>query len=466
MIAKPLVDDLRQIVGKANVLDSAVDLQLYQYDAYLEERRPDAVVFVHSTDEVAGVVRACNKYDVPFVPRGGGTNLSGGTIPFKGGVVLEMIRMNRILEVDRPNLRARVQPGLFNLELGTALAPLGYQYLPDPASQKAATLGGNVAENSGGPHCFKYGVTTNHVLGLTVVLPDGDVAKIGGKALDTPGYDLTGVFVGSEGTLGICTEVVVRILRLAEGVKTMLAIYDSIEEGSETVSAIVAAGMVPATLEMMDQLVIKAVEESIHCGLPLDCATVLIIEVDGLKDDLEAQVQAIEDLCKAHGAREVRVAKDEAERAMLWAGRRGAFGAVARITPSYLVCDGTVPRTALPKVLRKVAEVSKKYNLMIPNVFHAGDGNLHPLILFDWRDADQKARVMKAGMEILQLCVEMGGTISGEHGVGLEKIDAMRLVFTEADIRSQVRVKQAFDPKNLANPGKMFPLPEEVRRAA
>jgi len=466
MIAKPLVDELRQIVGKPNVLDSAVDLQLYQYDAYLEERRPDAVVFVHSTDEVAGVVRACGKYDVPFVPRGGGTNLSGGTIPFKGGVVLEMIRMNRILEVDRPNLRARVQPGLFNLELGTALAPLGYQYLPDPASQKAATLGGNVAENSGGPHCFKYGVTTNHVLGLTVVLPDGEVATIGGKALDAPGYDLTGVFVGSEGTLGICTEVVVRIVRLAEGVKTMLAIYDSIEEGSQTVSAIVAAGMVPATLEMMDQLVIKAVEESIHCGLPLDCATVLIIEVDGLKDDLDAQVQAIVDLCKAHGARDVRVATDEAERALLWAGRRGAFGAVARITPSYLVCDGTVPRTALPKVLRKVAEVSKKYNLMIPNVFHAGDGNLHPLILFDWRDADQKARVMKAGMEILELCVEMGGTISGEHGVGLEKIDAMRLVFTEADIRSQIRVKQAFDPKNLANPGKMFPLSEEVRRAA
>ncbi len=466
MIAKPLVDELRQIVGKANVLDSAVDLQLYQYDAYLEERRPDAVVFVHSTEEVAGVVRTCNRYDVPFVPRGGGTNLSGGTIPFKGGVVIEMIRMNRILEVDRPNLRARVQPGLFNLELGAALAPLGYQYLPDPASQKAATLGGNVAENSGGPHCFKYGVTTNHVLGLTVVLPAGEVAEIGGKAPDAPGYDLTGVFVGSEGTLGICTEVVVRIVRLAEGVKTMLAIYDSIEEGSQTVSAIVAAGMVPATLEMMDQLVIKAVEESIHCGLPLDCATVLIIEVDGLKDDLDAQVQAIVELCKAHGAREVRVAKDEAERALLWAGRRGAFGAVARITPSYLVCDGTVPRTALPKVLRKVAEVSKKYNLMIPNVFHAGDGNLHPLILFDWRDADQKARVMKAGMEILELCVEMGGTISGEHGVGLEKIDAMRLVFTEADIRSQVRVKQAFDPKNLANPGKMFPRSEEVRRAA
>ena len=466
MAHKALVDELRQIVGKANVLDSGVDMQLYQYDAYLEERRPDAVVFVNSTDEVAGVVKLCNKHGVPFVPRGGGTNLSGGTIPFKGGGVIEMIRMNRILEIDRPNLRARVQPGMFNLEFGNTLIPLGYQYLPDPASQKAATLGGNVAENSGGPHCFKYGVTTNHVVGLTVVLPDGQVAKIGGKGSETPGYDLPGVFVGSEGTLGVCTEVVVRIVRLAEGVKTLLAIYDSIEEGSETVSAIVAAGMVPATLEMMDQLVIKAVEESIHCGLPLDCATVLIIEVDGLKDDLEIQTQAIVDLCKSHGAREVRVAKDDAERAALWAGRRGAFGAVARLAPSYLVCDGTVPRTALPKVLRKVAEVGKKYNLQIPNVFHAGDGNLHPLILFDWRDAEQKARVMKAGMEILQLCVEMGGTISGEHGVGLEKIDAMRLVFTEADIRSQVLVKQAFDPRNLANPGKMFPLPEEVRRAA
>ena len=466
MPVRALVSDLQQIVGKANVRDSVVDLQLYGYDAYLEERRPDVVVFVHSTEEVAGVVRACNKHGVPFVPRGGGTNLTGGTIPTKGGVVLEMIRMNRILEVDRENLRARVQPGLFNLEFGTALAPLGYQYLPDPASQKAATLGGNVAENSGGPHCFKYGVTTNHVMGLTVVLPDGKVARIGGKAPDAPGYDLPGVFVGSEGTLGICTEIVAKIVHLPEGVKTLLAIYDSIEEGSETVSAIVAAGMVPATLEMMDQLVIKAVEEFIHCGFPLDCATVLIIEVDGLKDDLEVQAKAIAELCRAHGAREVRVAKDDAERAALWAGRRGAFGAVARITPSYLVCDGTVPRTALPQVLRKVAEVSKKYDLQIPNVFHAGDGNLHPLILFDWRDAEQKARVMKAGMEILELCVEVGGTISGEHGVGLEKIDAMHLVHGESEIRAQLRLKKAFDPPNLANPGKMFPLPEEVRHAA
>jgi glycolate oxidase len=457
-----LLEGLRRVVGKANVLDSPVQLQLYQYDAYLEERRPDAVVFAHSTAEVAGIVKVCHALGVPFVPRGGGTNLSGGTIPFKGGVVIEMIRMNRLLEVDTANLRARVQPGMFNLELGNALAPLGYQYLPDPASQKAATLGGNVAENSGGPHCFKYGVTTNHVMGLTVVLPDGEIAELGGMAPDAPGYDLTGVFVGSEGTFGVCTEVVVRILRQAEGVKTMLAIYDSIEKGSETVSAIVAAGMVPATLEMMDQLVIQAVEQSIHCGLPLDCATVLIIEIDGLKDDLEAQSEAIVRLCMDHGAREVRVAKDEAERALLWAGRRGAFGAVARITPSYLVCDGTVPRTALPEVLRKVAEVGEKYDLKIPNVFHAGDGNLHPLILFDWRNAEQKARVMKAGMEILALCVELGGTISGEHGVGLEKMDSLRLVLSEADIQSQLRVKRAFDPKDLANPGKIFPAPQEV----
>jgi glycolate oxidase len=462
MAHKVFVEELRKIVGKGNVLDSDVNLQLYQYDAYLEERRPDAVVFVHSTEEVARVIKLCNVHGVPFVPRGGGTNLSGGTIPIKGGVVLEMIRMNRLLEVDTVNLRARVQPGMFNLELGNALAPLGYQYLPDPASQKAATLGGNVAENSGGPHCFKYGVTTNHVMGLTVVLPDGEIAEIGGMAPDTPGYDLTGVFVGSEGTFGVCTEAVVRIVRQAEGVKTMLAIYDDIERGSETVSAIVAAGIVPATLEMMDQLVIQAVEQSLHCGLPLDCATVLIIEVDGLKDDLEAQTEAIMSLCKAHGAREVRVAKDDAERALLWAGRRGAFGAVARLTPSYLVCDGTVPRTALPAVLKKVAEVGKKYDLKIPNVFHAGDGNLHPLILFDWRNAEQKERVMKAGMEILELCVQLGGTISGEHGVGLEKMEAMHLVHTEADIRSQLMVKRAFDPQDLANPGKIFPVLQEV----
>ncbi|MFB3818052.1 MAG: FAD-linked oxidase C-terminal domain-containing protein [Candidatus Methylomirabilales bacterium] len=454
-----LVAELGRIVGQRNVLTSPVSLQLYGYDAYLEERRPDAVAFAHSTEEVAGIVRACNAAGVPFVPRGGGTNLSGGTIPAKGGVVIEMIRMNRLLEVDIPNLRARVQPGMFNLDFGNALAPLGYQYLPDPASQKAATLGGNVGENSGGPHCFKYGVTSNHVMGLTVVLPDGEVAHLGGKAPDTPGYDLTGVFVGSEGTLGICTEVIARIVRLPEGVKTLLAIYDSIEAGSETVSAIVAAGMVPATLEMMDQLVIKAVEEFLHCGLPVDCATVLIIEVDGLVDDLPQQARAIADLCRAHGAREVRLAKDSAERAALWAGRRGAFGAVARITPSYLVCDGTVPRTALPAVLRKVAEVARKYDLQIPNVFHAGDGNLHPLILFDWRDAEQKARVMRAGMEILELCVAMGGTISGEHGVGLEKIDAMRLVWSDADLQAQRRVKRAFDPRDLANPGKLFPEP-------
>jgi len=462
MTEKTFVEELRQIVGKANVLDGSVDLQLYQYDGFLEERRPEAVAFVHSTDEVARVVEVCNRYGRPFVPRGGGTNLTGGTIPFAGGLVIEMIRMNRILEVDCASLWARVQPGLFNLELGNALAPMGYQYMPDPASQKAATLGGNVAENAGGPHCFKYGVTTNHILGMTVVQADGQVVQMGGTAPDPLGYDLPGVFVGSECTFGVCTEIVAKIARLPESVKTLLAIYDSIEAGSRTVSAIVAAGMIPATLEMMDQLVIQAVEASLHCGLPLDCATVLLIEVDGLRDDLELQAKAIEELCLAHGAREVRAAKDDAERNLLWAGRRGAFGAVARLAPSFLVCDGTVPRTALPEAIRKVAEVALKYDLRIPNVFHAGDGNLHPLILFDWRNADQKARVLKAGMEILALCASLGGTISGEHGVGLEKLESMRLVMSEADIETQRRVKRTFDPRNLANPGKMFPAPEEV----
>jgi len=460
MSEQAFIRDLKEIVGGSNVLASAVDLQLYQYDGYLEEHRPEAVVFVRSTEEVARVVQCCNRHGKPFVPRGGGTNLTGGTVPFRGGAVIEMIRMNRLLEIDIPNLRARVQPGMFNLELGNALAPLGYQFIPDPASQKAATLGGNVAENAGGPHCFKYGVTSNHVLGLTVVLPDGRVETLGGKAADVPGFDLTGLFVGSEGTLGICTEVLVKVVRQAESVKTLLAIYDSLEAGSETVSAIVAAGMVPATLEMMDQLVIHAVEASLHCGLPMDCATLLLIEVDGLKDDLESQAAAIGDLCKAHGAREVRVAKDDAERALLWAGRRGAFGAVARLAPSFLVCDGTVPRTALPQVLKKVSQVAAKYDLRIPNVFHAGDGNLHPLILFDWRDAEMKARVLKAGMEILSLCADLGGTISGEHGVGLEKLEAMRMVMSEADIQAQRRVKATFDPDNRANPGKIFPAKE------
>jgi glycolate oxidase len=454
---RALLDDLRRAVGPANVLHGDVDLALYGYDAYLEEGRPDAVVFVHSTEETAAVVRACHRHGVPFVARGGGTNLTGGTVPVAGGVVVETIRMNAILEVDLPSLRARVQPGLFNLDLGTALAPLGYQYLPDPASQKASTLGGNVAENAGGPHCFKYGVTTNHVLGLTLVLSDGQVVRTGGKAPDVPGYDLTGLVVGSEGTFGVVTEVLVRIVRLPEAVKTLLAIYDRIEDASGTVSAIVAAGMVPATLEMMDRLILQAVEASFHFGFPLDCEAVLIIEVDGLRDDLEEQAQAIAELCRAHRAREVRVARDEAERASLWAGRRGAFGAVSRLAPNYLVCDGTVPRTALPAVLRQVEEVGRRHGLRIPNVFHAGDGNLHPLILYDGRDPAQTARVLEAGMEIMKLCVAAGGTISGEHGVGLEKVTGMRLVHGEAEIRAQRAVKRAFDPHGLANPGKMFP---------
>jgi glycolate oxidase subunit GlcD len=465
MAEKVLVEALRQIVGTANVLDDSVSLQLYQYDGFLVERRPDAVVFVHSTEEVANVVRTCNQFGVPFVPRGGGTNVTGGTIPVHGGVVIEMIRMNRLLEVDLSGLCARVQPGMYNLEFGNELAPMGYRFMPDPASQKAASLGGCVAENAGGPHCFKYGVTTNHILGLTVVLPDGTVAKLGGKAPENPGYDLTGLFVGSEGTFGICTEIVAKIIHLAESNRTLLVIYDSLEAGVETVSAIVAAGLIPTTLEMMDQLIIQSVEASMPCGLPTDCATVLMIEVDGLEDDLDRQARTIEALCRAHGAREVRVAKDPDEQALLWKGRRGAIGGVARLAPSFMVADGSVPRTVLPQAMRKVAEVALKYDLRIPNVFHAGDGNLHPIILFDWRDPEETARVQEAAKEILQMCADFGGTISGEHGVGIEKVEAMRLVMSEADIEAQRRVKQTFDPRNLANPGKIFPQREEVGHA-
>jgi glycolate oxidase subunit GlcD len=346
---------------------------------------------------------------------------------------------------------------VITLDLQTAAAKKGLQYAPDPASQKTSTLGGNVGENSGGPHCLKYGVTTNHVMGVTMVLFDGTVAELGGKAPDMPGYDLTGLVVGSEGTLGIATEIILRLIEQPEAVKTMLSIFDSIEDAGNTVSAIIAEGIVPATLEMMDKLVIKAVEESVHAGYPLDAEAVLIIELDGLKDGMERLSTRIIEICRANRAREIKIAKDDAERNILWTGRRGAFGAVSRLRPSYMVCDGTVPRTRLPEVLKKVTEIGRKYDLPIGNVFHAGDGNLHPLILFDYRDAEETARVKKAGTEILRLCVDVGGTISGEHGIGLEKLEEMSFVFSQDDIAAMWKLKNAFDPIGQLNPGKVLP---------
>lgn len=453
---------LSQIVGGEGLLSRSADLQVYEYDASLEKGRPDAVVFPTSREQVIGLVRLAHQEKIPFVARGSGTNLSGGSIPPDGGLVIEFSRMNKILEIDLKNLRATVEPGLYNIELSNALAPYGYYYAPDPASQKVSTFGGNVGENAGGPHCLKYGVTTNHVLGLEVVLSDGEVVQLGGKVADHPGYDLVGVLVGSEGTLGLVTQIVVRIMKLPEAVKTFLAIYDSLEDAGESVSAIIAQGILPATLEMMDKTVIAAVEASLKAGYPLDAEAVLIIELDGLKDSMGRVSDQVIQICRKKGAREIKVAQTTEEREALWAGRRGAFGAIARVAPNYLVTDGTVPRNRLPEVLRKVAEIGEKYHLPIGNVLHAGDGNLHPLILFDERNPEEKQRVLQAGLEILEACAKVGGTISGEHGIGLEKIAAMPLVCGEDDLKALQYVKETFDPSHLSNPRKVLPLKDRL----
>jgi len=415
------------------------------------------VVFVHTADEVSRVVTFLYQEGISYVARGSGTNLSGGTVPLNNGVVIEFSRMNKILEIDLENERALVEPGVYNLTLQNALAPLGYYYAPDPASQKVSTLGGNFGENAGGPHCLKYGVTSNHVLGAEVVLSNGEKVWIGSKAVDAPGPDLMGLLVGSEGTLAMATKILVRIMRAPERVVTMLAIFQAIENAGQTVSDIIGEGIIPATLEIMDNLVIRAVEESVHAGYPMDAEAVLIIELDGLTDGMDEQAQRILEICQKNGVVSARRAKDPAERAELWAGRRGAFGAVARLRPSYLVCDGTVPRTKLPEALTAVKQIGQKYNLSIGNVFHAGDGNLHPLILFDDRDARELERVHKAGSEILKICVDLGGTISGEHGIGTEKLVEMSLIFREADLEIMRNIKAAMDPKMICNPGKLIP---------
>lgn len=459
MDREKIIEQLKEIVDSDHVLYSDMDLELYSYDASLERSRPDVVVLPDSTEQVSKVVALAHREDIPVIARGSGTNLSGGTVPLKGGILVHFSQMNRILEIDIPNRTVTVEPGVITLDLQDLLLKKGFVYAPDPASQKVSTLGGNFGENSGGPHCLKYGVTTNHILGAEVVLNDGTVIWTGGKSQDNPGYDIIGLLVGSEGTLGIVTKMILKIIRAPEAVKTMLAIYESVEDAGNTVSAIIAEGIVPATLEMMDNLVMKAVEESVHAGYPLDAAAVLIIELDGMSDGMERQAEKVMEICKRHNVREVRLAKSDAERAELWAGRKGAFGAVARLRPSYLVCDGTVPRTKLPEVLKRVMEVGKKYDLPIGNVFHAGDGNLHPLILFDERNKEELARVYKAGTEILKICADAGGTISGEHGIGTEKLKEMSFVFTEDDIELMRQIKNAFDPSNIINPGKVVPSP-------
>jgi len=466
MNVKRLKRSLRRIVGPKALLDDPGSLAAYSYDSSLQSATPDLVLFPQTTEQVAQMVRLLNSHDVPYVARGAGTNLSGGSIPLKGGAVIALARMKRILSIDPENFCARVGPGLTNLALQEALAERGFFFAPDPASQKVSTLGGNVAENSGGPHCLKYGVTTNHILGAKLVTAEGEIIGLGGECLDSPDCDLLGLLVGSEGTLGIVTEIACRITPLPEAVKTMLAIFDSTERAGRTVSEIMAAGIMPATLEMMDNMIIRAVEQSLHAGYPTDAAAVLIIEIDGRREGLDETAAEIERICRDNAAREVRVARDERERAQLWAGRRGAFGAVMRIFPNYLVSDGTVPRTRLPEVLRRVAEIGRKYELEVGNVFHAGDGNLHPLLFFDSQDKEQVERVHRAGEEILDACIEIGGTITGEHGIGTEKIKAMPRFFGPDEIELMRNIKAALDPAGLCNPGKVLPeLESEADRS-
>jgi glycolate oxidase len=452
-----LIRALRAVVGQEGVLTSPADLMLYEFDASLERARPEVVVLPSSGEQVSEVVRLANQEGVPFVARGAGTGLSGGSLPVQGGLVISLARLNRILEIDLPNRAAVVEPGVVNLELNNALARHGYWFAPDPASQRACTIGGNVGENAGGPHCLKYGVTTNHILGLEVVLPDGQVVQAGGKAPDWPGYDLTGLLVGSEGTLGIVTKITVRISPRPESLRTMLASFASIEEASNAVSAIIAAGILPSTLEMMDRLVIQAVEDSFQAGYPRDAGAILFIEVDGLVEGLDRQAQRIAKLCHQQGAQEVHVAQSEEERERLWLGRRGAPIAINRLSPHYILADGTVPRTRLPEVLRRVGEIGQRYSFPIGNLFHAGDGNLHPLILFDGTSPGERERALQASYEILKACIEAGGTISGEHGIGLEKALAMKLVFDPDDLSLMEGIKAALDPQGLCNPGKVFP---------
>jgi len=456
MDRKKIVEELSKIVGKEKVLASEMQKRLFGYDASLYRANPDCIVIPNSTEDVSRIVAFAYKHGIRVVARGAGTNLSGGSVPSQGGIILQFSRMNNILEIDTENQRVVVEPGIVTLDMKNVLAGYGYIYQPDPASEKVTTLGGNFAENSGGPHCLKYGVTGNHVLGAEVVLANGEVVEVGGKALDNPGYDLTGLLVGSEGTLGIITKITLRIVPKGEAVKTMMAIYNTLEDGGNTVSDIIADGIVPATLEMMDNLTIKAVEGAFNLGLPLDAAAILLIELDGLTDGMERLAERVMEICRKNNVREVKAAKDEAERTKLWAGRKGAFGAIGKLRPNYLVCDGTVPRTELSVVLSKVMEIGKQYDLAIANVFHAGDGNLHPLILFDERDKDELDRVHKAGMDILKLCADHGGTISGEHGIGTEKMDAMSFVLSPADIAAMKKVKRAFDPEGVFNPDKIF----------
>jgi glycolate oxidase len=461
--------EIAGLVGPRGYLDKPEDLVLYEYDGSVDKSRPDLVAFPRTTEDVVALVKIARKYGFPIVGRGAGTGLSGGAIPRAGGMIIGFARMNRILDIDLANERAVVQPGVVNLDITLAVQGSGYFYAPDPSSQRACTIGGNVAENAGGPHTLAYGVTTNHVLGIEAVLPDGTVIETGGKAQDLPGYDVTGLLTGSEGTMVLVTKIIVRLMRQPELVKTILAIYERTEDAGNTVAEITARSITPVAVEMLDGVMLRMVEEATHAGYPMDAAAVLLIELEGLREAVEEQVEQIRAVCMASNAREFRVAKSAKERDLLWKGRKNAFGAVGRVSPFYYVQDGVVPRTQVAPTLRYIGEVSRKYGLTISNIFHAGDGNMHPIILFDARKPGDLEKAQKAGEDILAYCVSAGGSITGEHGVGMEKMELMSLLFTDASLDMIARLKQIFDPECRLNPGKVLPTGKgcmEIRQPA
>jgi glycolate oxidase len=461
-VSPRLVADLVAVVGAENVLNSRDETLVYECDGYVVEKSvPDVVVFPTSTEQAVDVVKLCHRSDIPFVPRGAGTSLAGGTLTVGGGIMICLTRMKRILEVSLRDRYAIVEAGVVNVWLTRSLAGTGFHYAPDPSSQGACTIGGNIATNSGGPHTLKYGVTVNHIKGATLVMPDGTLVETGGITDDNPGYDLTGLVVGNEGTFGIVTKAVVNLTRDPEAGRTFLGVFDSVDAATETVSGIIAAGIVPAALEMLDNLMIRAVEQAFGFGFPTEAGAVLIIEVDGLEAGLDREAQAISEIVQSHGGRvEKAIAwrtRKEPEYVAIWKSRKSAFGAIGRLSPTYCTQDGVVPRTKLPHILRFITDVGRRHGLRIANVFHAGDGNIHPILLFDERDAEQVKRVFLASHEILDECINVGGSVTGEHGIGVEKMEFMPKLFSPEDLAAMVALRQTFNPESRCNPFKMLP---------
>jgi glycolate oxidase len=453
-----LIEELQRIVGPHGVIYRPEDLLTYDADGcVMDTHEPHVVIVPSTTEQVAAVVKLAARAGMPIVPRGAGTGLSGGATPMRGGIVVSTARMDKILDVDTRNSRVRVQPGVINFELSQYLKSYGYQFAPDPSSQKACTVGGNIANNSGGPHCLKYGITASHVLGVQVVLPSGETIWTGDGTPSTMGYDLTGVLTGSEGTIGLVTEAWLKLTRLPEAVRVVLALFPDIASSSATVSQIVASGLLPAALEIMDRLAIKAVNDMYKLGLPEAAGAALLIEVDGVEDGLDELLTEIVAICERNSALEVRPARSLAEQNQVWAARKNAFGAMGRLAPTYYLVDTVVPRTRLPYTLDQVGYIAKNFDLPIANVFHAGDGNLHPLILFDRRNRSQNQRALEAATEVMRISIEQGGVISGEHGIGVEKQDYMTLLFNTNDLAAMAGLHQSFDPTDLFNPGKVFP---------